>query len=225
MIIAGFDLETTGFDGSKDHIVQYSFQVWNDGERMLNETRIVNPGVPILNSEIHGITDEIAANGISRENALSNIGSMLAACRDGGIPVAIMNARFDLTFYRDVIQSVYEHSVIPDVFVVDPMVIDKRLERFRKGPRKLADLAGYYGEIVDSERLHEAGYDVELTVRLARKLMGVVGTPVKFLYECQKQWYDDQAKSLYEYFKRNGNEAYKEISYGWPVAGRLIDES
>lgn len=221
MIIAGFDLETTGFDGRKDHIVQYSFQIWNDDVRVVNETHLVNPGVPIGNSEIHGVTDDMVIGAVLEPYALDSILSMLRSCDSKDIPVAIMNARFDITFL------LYLNSdrayALPNI--IDPYVIDKHLDKWRKGSRKLADIASHYGLSVDESRLHGAGYDVELTVAVARKQLAYVAANPEFLHQCQVKWYDQQAKSLYEYFRRIDNEAYKEIGYGWPVAGGLIHDA
>lgn len=48
------DVETTGFNGQRDRIVQIGI-VNANGDALLD--MLVNPGVPIPNSHIHGITD------------------------------------------------------------------------------------------------------------------------------------------------------------------------
>lgn len=53
------DVETTGFDGYRDRIVQIGI-VNQDGEALMDT--LVNPCVPILNSDIHGITDAMVAD-------------------------------------------------------------------------------------------------------------------------------------------------------------------
>lgn len=59
-----FDLETTGLDVAKDHIVELCYiKVFPNGNEK-SETMRINPGVPIpkMTSEIHGIYDKDVAD-------------------------------------------------------------------------------------------------------------------------------------------------------------------
>ena len=47
--------------------------------------------------------------------------------------------------------------------VLDPLVLDRELERWRKGKRKLENLIEVYG-VENDERLHTAEVDVQATL-------------------------------------------------------------
>lgn len=224
MILAGFDLETTGFVGSKDHVVQYSFQLWNAVECLTDETHLCDPGVPIENSEIHGVTDEIVAGAVSERDALISIDSLFRACFQNHIPVVIMNAAFDVTFYRDALRHHYEIEPTSDFLIVDPMVIDKQMDKWRPGKRKLIDLCKTYGVGI-SEGFHDAWVDVRASIKLARIMLTKFGLDGGFakLHSAQVMWYYQQQKSLYEYFVSTDNEAQHTVGVGWPINHGLME--
>jgi DNA polymerase-3 subunit epsilon len=211
--LAGLDIETTGFDGKTDHLVQFSLQVHIDADCKLTRTGIINPGVPILNSEIHGITDEIAASGIDEESAVKFISGWIEISH---YPLVVMNARFDMTFLRDLMARYGYALKLPAI--IDPMVIDRQLDMWRPGKRKLADLAITYEVPFSEGELHDAGVDCALAIDVARAIgrkfrIGDAGA----LHEAQKIWSKSQVDGLREYWQRIGNEDWKTLKYGWPV--------
>ena len=210
--LAGLDIETTGFNGKTDHLVQFSLQIESDALKTI-KTHIVNPGVPILNSEIHGITDEVAARGNPESIAVQFICEWLERL---DFPLVVMNSRFDMTFLRDLMARYELDMVVPQI--IDPMVIDRQLDMWRPGKRKLADLAVTYDIPFDEDRLHDAGVDCTLTIEVARAIgkkfrIGDAGA----LHEAQKIWSKSQVDGLREYWQRIGNEDWKTLKYGWPV--------
>lgn len=63
-LLVFFDVETTGVDISKDRIVSFA-ATWRNSNGTIGKWKMMcNPGVPISKeaSDIHGITDEVAAN-------------------------------------------------------------------------------------------------------------------------------------------------------------------
>lgn len=223
MLIAGFDLETTGFDGTKDHVVQYSFQMFNDDKRILNQTSLVNPEVPVTASEIHGIYDVDVMDAPKELDALKSIDSLFVSCYENSIPVAIMNAKFDLTFYRNVLSSQYGILSSVEYLILDPLVIDKHFDKYRPGKRNLESLAAHYG-IRMPEKFHSADFDVETTVKIAVWQISKwdLGTDWHKLTSLQSKWSDEQTLSLRDYFISSKNEAYKNMKLGWPVETTLI---
>lgn len=61
-----FDLETTGLDPASARICQISMRVHSPEGEVKAYTSLVNPGVPINNSEIHKVTDEMIAHGCAK---------------------------------------------------------------------------------------------------------------------------------------------------------------
>ena len=231
MKLAGFDLETTGFSGREDHIVQFSFQTWDDSRCISNYTDYVNPGIPITNSEIHGVTNEMVAFADNEVNSVLLIDSLLRESYNNHIPVVIMNAQFDVTFYRDVMSRL---GLTPaDKYcVIDPFVIDRHFDKYRPGKRTLKDIAGVYGvPIADpsrtqgkSDSFHDAGYDVAISIEVAQEMIRRYGLDGSFLelHTLQEKWHFEQQKSLYEYFCSIENPAKDNISYGWPISEGLM---
>lgn len=223
MLIAGFDLETTGLDGTRDHIVQYSFQIFNGSERILNQTSLVNPEVEITASEIHGIYTEDLIDAPLELASLQSIDSLFRNCYMNSIPVVVMNAKFDITFYRSALLSHY--GILPQAsyVLIDPMVIDKHFDKYRPGKRNLETLASVY-VIPHGEGFHDAGYDVEISISIARSQISKwdLGNDWVKLHHLQSDWSDRQTKSLAEYFMSSGNDAYKHMKLGWPVETQLL---
>lgn len=52
-----FDLETTGLNRQEARICEIGFQEWTNTGLKSEWRSLVNPGTPILNSKVHGITD------------------------------------------------------------------------------------------------------------------------------------------------------------------------
>jgi DNA polymerase-3 subunit epsilon len=54
--------------------------------------------------------------------------------------------------------------------VVDPLVLDRHLDKYRKGPRKLIDMCHIYVVPVDADSLHAADADVLATLDLVHAI-------------------------------------------------------
>ena len=83
-----FDTETTGLplwrepsdNPGQPHIVDLSAELWDGDVLIENLDCVINPGVPIPPemTAIHGITDEMAAQGMSKSDAVSAFMKMVA---------------------------------------------------------------------------------------------------------------------------------------------------
>ncbi|MDF7799216.1 3'-5' exonuclease [Pontiellaceae bacterium B1224] len=54
-----FDVETTGFSPEEERVIEIGAVKYCDGEIVDSTHWLINPGCPILNSEVHGISDEM----------------------------------------------------------------------------------------------------------------------------------------------------------------------
>lgn len=235
-LICGFDLETTGVDPFNDHIIQIGFDVsigsvLPDGSQFpidsMSWEHLVNPGVPILNSEIHGITDERVAEANDEAVEITELVWFLRAMAAVEIPVVAFNASFDLTFARAVARR---HNVpwdLQDLIVLDPHVIDKKIDKWRKGSRKQEAVAELLGVEFDADRLHSARYDAEIGVRILRQ-QGVRSSSrnwaTKEFSDRVAGWAVTQQTELQKYFtekgKTNDDGSPIVIEIGWPYRGR-----
>ena len=175
--LLGFDTETTGVDPLKDRLVTAALvsrgPLGADGARGRDvRTWLADPGVeiPEAAAAVHGITTERArAEGRPAVQILEDVAGALAAAMARGTPVVAFNASFDLTLMeaelaRHGLPGLRERlgrggggdGIGP---ILDPLVLDRAVDRYRRGKRRLGDLCAVYGVRVD-ESLHTAEVDV-----------------------------------------------------------------
>ena len=171
--LLGFDTETTGVDPSGDRLVTAAL-VWRaapraDGVRPQSvATWLADPGVeiPEAAAAVHGVTTERArAEGRSVTEVLAEVSEHLVAAMAAGTPVVAFNASYDLTLMEaelarhglPTMRSRLGRELGP---IADPLVLDRAVDRYRRGKRRLGDLCAVYGVRVD-ESLHTAEVDVE----------------------------------------------------------------
>lgn len=207
--LCGFDIESTGVDQWHDRVVTFSavFSPYEGGPTTTLEW-LINPGVEIAEgaTEVHGISTEYAReHGRAAPEAIAEIAKRLEQVTDMGIPFGIYNAPFDTTM----IYNEFERYNVPmkytreELFskVIDPLVIDKQCDKWRKGSRKLTDTAALYGfELVNA---HNSTADVEATLFVARKLKKFFKPEmtIEILQEFQKDAKLEQATSLEKYLR------------------------
>ncbi|MGC0250138.1 exonuclease domain-containing protein [Pseudactinotalea sp. Z1748] len=168
--LLGFDTETTGVNPFRDRIVTAAL-VGRGPHGTEQRTWLINPGVEIPEqaAAIHGIsTAHARANGMDPKQALAEISAELTAAFSRDVPVVAFNATFDLT----IIEAELERHRLPTIGerlgrplspVIDPLVLDRALDRYRRGKRKLVDLCQVYG-VEDAGNLHTADVDVAATL-------------------------------------------------------------
>ncbi|HLS00759.1 MAG TPA: exonuclease domain-containing protein [Beutenbergiaceae bacterium] len=167
--LIGFDTETTGVDVFGDRIVTAAIVKRVEGADEV-ATWLINPGVeiPPQASAIHGISTEHAQRfGVQPAQALEEIANLLHRGLAEGIPLVGFNVSFDLTLletelHRHQLPTLSERLGCAPTPVIDPLVLDRALDRYRRGKRTLGILCSHYG--VDTGDLHDAGEDVRATL-------------------------------------------------------------
>jgi DNA polymerase-3 subunit epsilon len=136
-----FDLETTGVDVDTSRIVSACVAVLDaDGEVVSRWNWLADPGIEIPPgaSAVHGITTERAqAEGRGAQLVIAEIVQTLRVLFDSSIPVTIYNAPYDLSLLD---RECRRHGLEPLETVgpvIDPLVIDKAVDRYRAGKRTL----------------------------------------------------------------------------------------
>jgi len=175
--LLGFDTETTGVDIETDRIVTAAL-VRRDADGTQVQTWLIDPGVeiPAAASAIHGITTEQArATGADPVVALEEIADAIAEALLRDIPVVAYNATFDLCLLdaeleRHGLPTLPQRTGRETMPVIDPLVLDRHEDRYRKGKRKLVDLCGHY-EVVDPGALHTADVDVVATLDVLERIV------------------------------------------------------
>ncbi|MET9920976.1 3'-5' exonuclease [Streptomyces sp. NPDC059605] len=229
--LAAFDTETTGVDVEGDRIVSAALVVQDvTGGRMRVTRWLVNPGIPVPPGaiEIHGLTDDhLQRNGRWPAPVVEEIGRALAEQSAAGRPLVVMNAPFDLTLLdrelkRHRASSLSHYLQHAPLCVLDPRVLDKHLDRYRKGRRTLTDLCELYGVALDGA--HDAAADasaaLELVRAVARRFSSRLErlTPAE-LHTLQAVWHAAQARGLQAWFAKNGTE--EAVDPAWPLRPAL----
>jgi len=217
--LAAFDLETTGLDLSTARIVTACIAVLDSsGEVEQLHEFLVDPGIEIPESasNVHGITTEIAqAKGGDPAAAIAEITQILNSLQTS-MPVVAFNAPYDFTILAN---EAKRHSLEPlvPVSVVDPLVLDRKVDRFRKGKRNLIVMAEHYG--VSLTDAHNSTADAVAAGRLAMQIAKKypeLDLPIADLHLAQSKWSDEQSESFAEFMRKQNRPEFR-AELGWPV--------
>lgn len=217
-----FDLETTGVDVRRDRIVTAHVGVLDGyGTQIAARTWLADPGVPIPEgaAAIHGITTAHAReHGRPAVEVVGEVVSALRSLFQQGVPVVAYNASYDFSLLS---HEAARHGVVPLIDpspVIDPLVIDKAFDRYRRGKRTLEVVAAHYA--VQLEGAHDASADAVAAGRVALALARRFGLSLTSgeLHTQQIGWARSQAESLTEYFVRIGRlDPEDQLDGRWPV--------
>lgn len=219
-----FDLETTGPDPETARIVTAHAVEVGPGGATVRGSWLVNPGVeiPAEATAIHGVTTEQArALGLAPFVAVPALVACLKQAWEDGLPVIAMNASFDLTItlreWREHI-STKDFTVGP---VLDPLVIDRGIEPYRKGKRNLTALATHYG--VKQGAAHSAEGDALTAARIvwaqAKRHWALEKHTLEQMQEWQRECHAKWAAHYAEYLASIG--APQVIDGDWPIRKQL----
>ncbi|MFT4230788.1 MAG: 3'-5' exonuclease [Microbacterium sp.] len=223
-VVGVFDLETTGVDVARDRIVTAHVGVLDAAGTVLQARDwLADPGVEIPEgaTAVHGVTTERArAQGRSAAEVVGEVVAALRDLFDAGIPVVAYNAPYDFSLLK---HEALRHGVAPITApspVIDPLVVDKRYDRYRRGKRTLSVVAEHYAVRLDGA--HEASADAIAAGRvaqaLAERFAPWLPPTVEELHTRQIAWARAQAESLTEYFVRIGRiDPDDPVDGSWPI--------
>ena len=219
-----FDLEPTGVEVESDRIVTAHVGVLDAaGTAVRAHDWLADPGIAIPDgaSTVHGITTERArAEGRMAVEVVAEVTATLRELFAAGIPVVAFNAPYDFSLLK---YECLRHGIEPIAQpspVIDPLVVDKSFDRYRKGKRTLDAVAAHYAVALDDA--HEASADAIAAGRVAQAIAVRFATQlpasIDELHTQQIGWARDQAASLTEYFIKVGRLAPDETLDGsWPI--------
>jgi DNA polymerase III subunit epsilon len=220
-----FDLETTGVDVQTDVPVSFALVDMRDGEVISSRYSLVDPGreIPPGASEVHGISTERAqAEGIPLDVAIEEIASALADASARSVPVVGFNLAYDLTMIDACCRRLDGCGLVERGWsgpVLDPIVMDKHLDRYRKGGRTLGVLCEAFG--VTNEAAHDARGDAIAAALLLRayaeRFDEIGGTELDELYRSQMTWHRTWAGGFSDYLLRNGRSGLGDEEFEWPI--------
>jgi DNA polymerase-3 subunit epsilon len=237
--LAAFDTETSGLDVESDRVVTATvlgFRAqrgkWaEDDEGRWAPTRLswlADPGIeiPEAASRVHGITTEVArAKGWPAAKVIQGVGIALAEYVAAGTPLVVMNAPYDLSlldreFARHGLPSLAEQAGA-EPLAIDPLVLDRHVDRYRPGKRNLGSLCLHYG--VPLTEAHDATADAlaaaRVAVEIGARYPAVGRLTLAELHAQQQVWARQQADGLRDYLATRGRDA-SGVHGHWPLIPR-----
>ncbi|MBM0235910.1 DNA polymerase III subunit epsilon [Micromonospora sp. ATA32] len=247
-----FDTESSGVDVENDRIVSATVARIQPGEPTAVSSHLiaVDVDIPQAATDVHGISTEHArANGKPAGEVLDAVAADLADALGAGVPVVGANLAYDFTILDRELRR-HHLPTLEDRLcgwiapVIDVMVIDKAVDRYRPGGRKLVDLCAHYGVRIDGA--HDAEFDALAAARvayrigqrahmptgrlvdlyrdrrypsrLAESFQSLASMSLAELHPAQVGWYATQAEGLAAYWMKQANELEH-------LAGRKTDDA
>ena len=221
-VIAVFDTETTGIAPETTRIVSAHISVLNPYGEVEDPTNwLIDCGIEIPEqaTAVHGITTErMRAEGAPAADSIYEILTKLQGFLSAGIGVVAYNAAYDFTILdREAKRYGFDPLELPTP-VIDPLIIDKQVDKYRKGKRTLEAAAAHYGvELTDA---HDASADAIAAGRVAQAIGKKYAADLAFsateLHDLQVVWAKEQAES-YATWRRSQNLPVYPGDGLWPV--------
>lgn len=219
--LVAFDLETTGIDPETARIVTASLiEVGPDG-LVEQHDWLADPGVeiPAEATEVHGITTEHArAAGRPAFEVVEEVRSELGRVWRAGKPLVVYNAPYDLTVTDRELRRYSHPGLVVSGAVVDPLVIDRAVDRYRRGSRKLLDVCRHYCVALPEDEVHSSVGDALAAARLAWRLGRTFPElrDLAGLQDRQREWYAAWAEN-FEGYLRWKHGSGETVSREWPI--------
>ncbi|MFI1017064.1 exonuclease domain-containing protein [Streptomyces sp. NPDC020965] len=229
--LAAFDTKTTGVDVERDRVVSASVVVQDAAGGPPRITRwLVGPGVPVPAAavEAHGLTDDrLRRDGRWPAPVLEEVARSLAEQCAAARPLVVVDAPFGLTLLD---RELRRHRAAPlsrylehvSLCVLDPRVLDRQLDRYRKGPRTLTDLRERYGVSSDGtpDTVADALAALEVTRAVGRRFAArLERLSAPELHTLQAVWHAAHTRGPQAWFARGG--APDVVDPAWPLRTEL----
>jgi DNA polymerase-3 subunit epsilon len=222
----GFDFETTGIDRFNDVPVSYALVTVTGGDVSSIDAGLINPGrdIPAGATEVHGITSERArAEGMPLRDAMAMVAEKVLEASARGIPLVGMQLDYDLTILETQHTNLFGHGIVARGWkgpVLDAIVLDRHLDRYRKGRRTLSALCEHYG--IDIGNAHDASADAIASIKVLMSLAARYGeirrAEPAFVFHAQTEWHREWAVSFDEWRAEEGLEPIDPRDHWWPLA-------
>lgn len=178
--------------------------------------------IPAGAAEIHGITTEHAReHGRPLAEVVSEVRGALEFAWKYRLPVVGHNISYDLT----VMARECERLGLPEFHVtghvIDSIVLDRGVDRFRRGKRTLTAACAVYGVTLTEEDAHSSDADALASARvawkIAKKYPEVGELPLDELMEWQRNAHRTWAEGFGAYLVKQGKA--DDVSRDWPMRG------
>lgn len=219
------DTETTAPDPEVAHLVSACVGTVGPAGPDVVQT-IVDPGVEIPQGaiDVHGITNERArAEGCEPGEAVYWLLQNLTWIWLNGGPVIAFNAAYDLTVVDREARRHLGYGLEITGPVVDPFVIDREIDKYRKGSRKLDAMATHYKVALNGA--HDATQDALAAGRVAWRIAEwnpkIAAMSLEQLHEAQIAWHFERQEDYRKYLMGQGKPSH-DVNGDWPMRQLLV---
>jgi DNA polymerase-3 subunit epsilon len=214
------DFETTGVDPFTSRPVSFAYAIVDaQGKVDASLSEIINCDIeiPVEATAVHGITAErCKQDGVTPGWAVQQISDAIYNANREKIPVCIMNARFDWPL---LLEEGKRHGLyITGVDLLDPGLLDKGVDKYRRGKRRLTDLCTHYG--VELDEAHTAVADAIATAKLTRVIIAKHPQLQRMTLSSIARW---QANVFEEFRRFLCSDGTRKIAKGWPIPERVVE--
>jgi len=209
------DLETTGPDPKTARPVELAWLVVDREGKMLQQYHTLidaDVDIPEDASKVHGITNAmVKERSLKSLDAMGNIQSLLKSHQH--LPLVIFNVPYDWPLLKYEGERQGKLVDFTPKFL-DPLLLDRIGDKWRKGKRTLGAMVEVYG--VTLHNAHSALGDAVATGMVMRKMLkrGFGEHSLEGLQEAQARWHRVWKIDINAYWKRKGEQ--KEVTNGWP---------
>lgn len=226
-VLVAVDTETSGVDVENDRIITACVILIQPGREPHVHQWVINPGVPVPQSatDIHGLTDDyLREHGRPPGECIGEIVQALARGWVGGIVVGY-NLAFDLTLLdRECRRHLGRELTILGP-IADGFVLDRHIDKYRRGSRKLTAVAEHYGCALNGA--HDATEDALAAARVCWRIVreraddkpevrdrrrAVAEMDVRALHRLQVQAKAEQAAGLQDHLRGKARDAGQSVA-------------
>ena len=217
--LASYDCETNGVNTATDRIVTAAL-IRPNGQTLEWLSDLDGADIPQGAFDLHGISTA-HAHGRPAKQVVEEIADAIAGELSAGrASLVVMNAPFDLPLL-DAECARYGVASVADRIgcmepVVDPLVLDRKLDRYRRGKRTLEALAAHYG--VSLTAAHTAAADAQAALDVARAIgerYPAVRLPAHRVHMHQVHWHAEWAANFQAHLRKSNPDAV--IDGSWPM--------
>jgi DNA polymerase-3 subunit epsilon len=219
--LAAFDTETTGPDPETARIVTATIALVGGGQPTKIASLLIDPGIdiPAEATAVHGVTTEHAReHGIQPAEAIPAIEQQLATAWAAQIPVIAFNAAFDFTVLSREMDRNGGRCLTVAGPVVDPYVIDREIDKYRRGKRILTACCEHYR--VRHDGAHDATADALAAGRIAwaicQRYPAIAAMSLADLHAAQVKWHATRQADFAAYLRNVGKSA-DDVCGDWPL--------
>ncbi|MDX3314704.1 exonuclease domain-containing protein [Streptomyces sp. ME08-AFT2] len=220
--LASYDCETSGVDTAVARIVTAAL-VRANGQVLEWLSDLDGAEIPEGAYNVHKVSTEYAhAHGRPAKQVVEEIADAIAGEMSvGRAALVVMNAPFDLPLL-DAECARHGVATVDDRIgcmepVIDPLVLDRHADRYRRGKRTLEALAAHYG--VALTEAHTAKADalaaLEVAVRIGERYPEMQ-LPAHRIHMHQVHWHADWAANFQQFLRGKG-ETNAVIDGSWPL--------